>query len=356
MNPIRVGVIGYGLSAQVFHIPLLQANTKFLLKAISGSVFMEDSKVFPGVTKSKFSEILTHPEIDLVVICSPNDSHFSLVKFALENDKNVVCEKPLALTEKQSMELFDLANARNKILAVFHNRRGDSDFLTVQQAIAEGKVGQVTYYESNFDRSRPNVGQKWKEKAGAGVGTLYDLGSHLIDQALCLFGAPAQVNAHLGEQREGASNIDFFQVQLLYNCGLVVNLRSSSFAFASSHKTLLMGKKATLILTGEDPQEKQLANGIRCQDEIYGTGGVQAKLVTARGQLEILPASKGNYPQFYEVLSEKIISSFENPFFGMQTGSQALPCLLADAKQASKVLRVIELASLSHQSGKRITF
>ncbi len=189
---IGVGIAGFGLSGSVFHAPLLDFLSDYEIKAIMTSSSQEKVRRERPEVKvvSHFKELLTVPGVDLVILALPNDLHFPLAKEALLQGKHLVLEKPFVPSSQEGRELIDLAKAQSRVLTVFHNRRFDSDYLTIKQLIETDTLGEVTYFESHFDRFKAEVDSRWKEQDRPGGGILFDLGSHLIDQALCLFGSP----------------------------------------------------------------------------------------------------------------------------------------------------------------------
>ena len=196
--------------------------------------------------------------LDLVVITSPNNLHFEHAYAALSHDKHVVVEKPFVLTESEGKTLIDLAERRQKILTVYQNRRWDADFLTIQRLIQENTLGEIYYFESRFDRFRPEVKNRWKEDDMPGSGILWDLGVHLMDQALLLFGLPTYVFADLAYQRPGAKTIDYFRVLLDYPTGLKVSLGASNLCLKSGPKFVIHGTRGSFVKFGTDPQEASL--------------------------------------------------------------------------------------------------
>lgn len=210
-DAIRVGLVGYGYASKTFHAPLISGTSGLALTMVSSSDAAKVHADWPGVkVVSAASELLDDPEIDLVVIATPNDTHFPLAKAALEAGKHVVVDKPFTVTLSQARELESLAKHCGRVLSVFHNRRWDSDFLTVRTLINEGQLGEVCYFESHFDRFRPQVRQRWREQAGPGSGIWYDLGPHLLDQAVALFGLPVSITVDLAQLRPGAQSTDYF--------------------------------------------------------------------------------------------------------------------------------------------------
>ncbi|GHK51188.1 hypothetical protein KPZU09_09240 [Klebsiella pneumoniae] len=182
-DAIRVGLVGFGYASKTFHAPLIGGTPGMALKAVASSDADKVHADWPGVkVMSAPGDLLDDPDIDLVVIATPNDTHFPLAKAALEAGKHVVVDKPFTVTLSQARELESLAKHCGRILSVFHNRRWDSDFLTVSALINEGQLGEVCYFKSHFDRFRPQVRQRWREQAGPGSGIWYDLAPHLLDR------------------------------------------------------------------------------------------------------------------------------------------------------------------------------
>ena len=212
---IRVGVIGYGYASKTFHAPLIAGTAGMALAAISSS---DESKVkadWPNVdVVADPKRLFNDPNIDLIVIPTPNDTHFPLAKAALEAGKHVVVDKPFTVTLSQARELDALARSYGRLLSVFHNRRWDSDFLTLKALLADGALGEVAYFESHFDRFRPQVHDRWREQGGPGSGIWYDLAPHLLDQAVNLFGLPVSLTVDLAQLRPGAQSTDYFHAVL----------------------------------------------------------------------------------------------------------------------------------------------
>ena len=202
-NPITSGIIGYGLSGRVFHAPFIHHSPSFELKKIAQRSSDSSRLDYPEVDAVRsHTDILNDPGIELVVVATPNEHHFQMAKDALTAGKHVIIEKPFASTLSETQELIELAQTVSKQLFVFHNRRWDGDFKTVKQVIENGLLGEIVTYEAHYDRYKPELNAKpWKEIEGPGSGILYDLGTHIIDQAVCLFGAPQSVSAQLLRQR-----------------------------------------------------------------------------------------------------------------------------------------------------------
>ena len=260
---IRVGLIGYGFSGKTFHAPLIMAEPNLVLTAIASS---DAAKV-----RADFAEIVIHADpqsliaaadIDLVVIATPNDTHAPLARAAIAAGKHVVVDKPFTLNLDEARDLVALAAQREVLLSVFHNRRWDSDFLTIRAAIEEGIVGDVTHFESHFDRYRPLVRDRWRERAGVGSGVWFDLGPHLVDQALQLFGLPDRIRGSLATQRVGAVTDDWAHAVLDYGDRRVV-LQAIMLAAGGTQRFTVHGTAASITKRLADRQEGQLIAGMR---------------------------------------------------------------------------------------------
>lgn len=197
-DSIRVGLIGYGYASKTFHAPLIAGTPGMALAAVSSSDATKVHADWPSVpVVSEPKHLFNDPNIDLIVIPTPNDTHFPLAKAALEAGKHVIVDKPFTVTLSQARELDALAKSFGRVLSVFHNRRWDSDFLTVKALLNEGTLGEILFFESHFDRFRPQVRNRWREQAGPGSGIWYDLAPHLLDQAVNLFGLPVSMTVDL---------------------------------------------------------------------------------------------------------------------------------------------------------------
>ncbi|MFP5356578.1 MAG: oxidoreductase, partial [Gemmatimonadota bacterium] len=242
-DPLNVALVGYGFAGRVFHAPLIAAVSGLrLYGVVSGQGELvrshwPEARVYP-----ELSAALADPAVDLVVLATPNVLHAEQAHAALDAGKHVVVDKPFTVTVAEAESLVAHAERAEKVLSVFHNRRWDSDFLTVRKLIAEGALGEVTYFESRFDRYRPVVRDRWRERAGAGAGLWYDLGPHLVDQALQLFGAPLDMTADLAIQREGAQVDDYFHVVLRYS-RLRVVLHASMLVAANDLRFAVHGTR-----------------------------------------------------------------------------------------------------------------
>lgn len=250
------------------------------------------------------AELLAHPQVELVVVASPSASHFEVARAALLAHKHVVVDKPFALTVAEADELIEIAKRNGCVLSVFQNRRWDGDYLTVRGCIEEGWLGAIRYYEARYDRFRPQVRPVWREQAGAGSGILYDLGAHLIDQALQLFGLPQTVTADLLSQREGAQAVDYFHLQLHYE-PLRAVLHGSMLAAGPGPHFTVHGEGGSFLKYGMDPQEEQLKAGGKPGMAHWGADAPEnyGRLFLADGSNRTVATMPGCYEQFYTALT-----------------------------------------------------
>ncbi|GGE25784.1 oxidoreductase [Marinithermofilum abyssi] len=342
---IRVGLVGYGLSGAVFHAPLIESVEGLKLVSVVSSRPEAVHRDYPGVSVfPALDQMLENgEEIDLVVIATPNTSHYEYAKQALTKGKHVVVEKPFTITTREAEELIELARENDVLLSVYQNRRWDNDFLTVRSLLEEGLLGELAVYEAHYDRYRPQVRDRWREREGEGSGMLYDLGSHLIDQALFLFGRPQAVTADLGAQRKKGTVVDYFHLNLDYGT-LKVILHSGSLVKKQGPRFQLHGEKGSFIKYGLDPQENQLKQGKRPGDEGYGedTEDQYGQLALELNGLCVdgkVPTLPGRYQSFYEGIYQSIVSGQVPP---------------VTAEEARDTIRVIELAMQSHEEKRTI--
>ena len=330
-DAIRVGLIGYGYASKTFHAPLISGTPGMTLAAVSSS---DEKKVladWPTVQVVAAPQALfSDPNIDLVAIPTPNDTHFPLAKAALEAGKHVVVDKPFTVTLSQARELEAIAKSEGRLLSVFHNRRWDSDFLTVKSLINEGLLGEVGYFESHFDRYRPQVRQRWREQGGPGSGIWYDLAPHLLDQVVNLFGLPVSMQVDLAQLRPGSQSTDYFHAVLAWPQRRVV-LHGTLVAAAETARFIIHGSRGSYVKYGLDPQEERLKSGERLPQEDWGYDMRDGLLTRAEGE-EITEASwltlPGNYPAYYAAIRDALNGVGVNP---------------VPASQAIQIMELIEL-------------
>ena len=290
---IGVAVIGFGLAGQVFHAPFVSAVPGLKLEAIVQRKGDEASKAYPSARILRsVEEALGDAKVQLIVVGTPNETHFALAKQALLAGKHVVIDKPFAATSVEAKELKELAEKKGLVLAPFHNRRWDGDFLTVRKLLAENAVGRLVTYESHFDRFRPEPRENtWKEGANAANGLLMDLGPHLVDQALALFGPPSGITASVRKDRDKTDIEDAFDITLEYpghsGHGLRAHCRSSMLACDAAPRFLLHGTKGSFKKYGLDPQEPTLLGGAKVPR--MGEGEWLAEPESAWGTLTVAP-------------------------------------------------------------------
>ncbi len=337
---IRTGVIGYGLGGMAFHAPLVDAVPELELAAVATSRADAVHERYPDVAVTSAEALIADPGIALVVISTPNDSHFPLARAALEAGKHVVIDKPFTIRSEEGEVLIALAAARGLVLSAFHNRRWDADFLTVQELLASGRLGEVTLYEGRWDRYRPEVTTLWRDVPEAGSGMLADLGPHLIDQALVLFGMPEALSADVAVQRVGARTDDYFDLTFYY--GLRRVLLSASRLIASPRPRFAVhGTEANFVKYGLDPQEPLLKIGGSANDPGYGVDpeANYGTLTLGDGTREIIPSERGDYRLYYSGVANAI-----------QTGAPP-PVTAEDAVTG---LKLMELARESAREGRRV--
>lgn len=347
---IRTGIIGYGLSGRVFHAPFIDVIDGFELTKISTSnadrIALAKER-YPSTTIVDGAQnIIDDPNIDLVIVTSPNIDHYTWAKKALLADKHVVVEKPFTVTVKEADELIELAEAKNKILTVYHNRRFTSDTKTVKKILESGILGEITDYETHFDRYRkePRGRGAWREQDLPGSGIFYDLGSHLIDQALWFFGKPQSLTANINIQRLWAKTDDSFDLRLHYPT-FTATIKSGMICRIPGPTYMLHGTNGSFIKYGLDVQEATLDGGAKPvgpewgkePENIWGTIDVDYKGVNINGKVE---SENGDYREYFENLRDAINGEAE---------------ITVKASEARDVIKIIELAFQSSKEKRTIT-
>lgn len=338
--PIRVGVIGFGFVSKTFHVPLLQATDGYRITAVSSSRPGDVMGVLPDVeVVADPKSLASHPDIDLVVIASPNETHAPLAEMAMRAGRNVVVDKPFTITVEEARRLAAIAREKKVILSVFQNRRWDSDFLTVRDAIHGDLLGRIVLFESRIDRYRPEVRDRWREIPGPGAGLLYDLAPHLIDQTLVLFGIPDTVQTTLAKQRRGAKTDDFFQLVLRYG-EMVAMLGAGSLISGGSARLAVHGDRASFVKQRPDIQEDQLRAGVVPGSPDWGLDPDEATLYDgATGETRTQQAARGDQRGYYVALREALLGAGPNP---------------VSPEQGGTVMAIIEAALRSEKEGRRV--
>lgn len=333
--PLNVALVGYGYVGKTFHAPLIGATPGLVLHTVVSSDPVKVAADHPEAkVVARLDDALANPAIDLVVIATPNDLHAPQGQTALAAGKHVVIDKPFTVTLDEARALIASAETHDRLLSVFHNRRWDADFLTLKSLIAEGALGEVTQYESHFDRFRPVVRDRWRERAGPGAGAWFDLGPHLLDQALQLFGLPLAVNADIGVQRQGAGADDYFHVTLRYPT-LRVILHGSLLAAAADLRMAVHGTKGSFVKLGLDAQEDALKRGLTPADEGFGVDPRPGTLTRAEGDAltsETVQGRRGDYAAYYAGVRDAILTGAANP---------------VPAREALQVMELLDLAARS---------
>ncbi|HDJ1439073.1 TPA: oxidoreductase [Serratia rubidaea] len=313
---LRVGLVGYGYASKTFHAPLIAGTPGLELAAVVSSDAGKVHADWPALpVVSEPQALFNDPTLDLIVIPTPNDTHYPLAQQALAAGKHVVVDKPFTVTLSQARALQQQAQQRGLLLSVFHNRRWDSDFLTLKTLLQEGSLGEVVYFESHFDRFRPQVRQRWREQGGAGSGIWYDLGPHLIDQALQLFGKPQTLFVDLGQLRPGSQSVDYFHALLQYGKRRVV-LHASMLAAAEGPRYIVHGTQGSYIKYGLDPQEDRLKAGDRLPQADWGYDMRDGVVTLSRDDVlaeQPLLTLPGNYPAYYAAIRDAINGDGVNP-------------------------------------------
>ena len=317
MKKITTGLIGFGMGGQVFHAPLLAGDGGFALKAVSGRRFADFAGDYPGTLQLCSEAIIADADIELVVITTPNATHGALARSALLAGKHVVVDKPFCLSSLEAQQLVDLARERGLLLTVFQNRRRDGDFLTVKQLLRDGTLGAPVSFESNFHRYRIAIRDSWKEDQMSGGGLLWDIGAHLVDQAIELFGVPAGWSGDFRRTRPGAQTPDDIEIRLDYRPGLRVTLRAAMVRAWPGPRFVVNGLAGSFVKYGKDPQEQALQAGKALSDNDWGCDDPAlwgSLLLPREGREERrLPTLAGAYPAFYRIVSQAIRSGTPPP-------------------------------------------
>lgn len=339
---IHAAVVGFGLGGKVFHAPFLNAVEGVELTAILQRHGEEAARAYPRthIVRS-LSELLALPELDLVAITTPPATHFDLARQCLEANKHVVIDKPFVATSDQARQLIELARSRDLVLAVYQNRRLDGDFLTLRKLFASGELGRLVSMESRFERYRSELLplQAWKEEDLPGNGLVHDIGAHLVDQSLVLFGTPQAVFADVRYDREGTLVNDGFAIHLRYP-RMRVSLYSTLLAAAPGPRFAVHGTRGSYVKYGLDPQENALRNGAVLGAPHWGEEpeSLWGKLTTVENGVVTerrLPTLPGDYRPYYENVRDAI---------------RGTAPLAVTAEQGWRTIRMLELAiDSSHQ-------
>jgi scyllo-inositol 2-dehydrogenase (NADP+) len=330
---IKTVLIGFGFAAKVFHLPHLVHSDKYeVVGVVSRSgASREHSDVSHVPVYETLEEAFSHSEATLYIITTPSDRHYDMLKQCILAGKDVLVEKPAFLTVQEGEELIQLAQNSESVVSVHQNRRWDGDFLTIQKLLYEETLGDWKVLESRFDRFRPVTRNRWREQPGLGSGILNDLGSHLIDQALVLFGEPDTIYAEVMTQRENGQTDDGFFIVFHYGERRVY-LRSNSFINSNYPRFELHGLKGSFVKYGLDKQEPQLVDGTFYQGKEKEVG------IIYREDTTDVTIESGGYDHFFSLLADGLAS--RKPVVSLE--------------EALKVTRMIELTRISSEEGRMI--
>jgi scyllo-inositol 2-dehydrogenase (NADP+) len=340
---LKVGLMGYGFAGETFHAPVIEHCGRATVSAIATGKPERAQADYPNATiVEDFDALLALGELDCIVIATPNDTHFDLARKALEAGRNVVVDKPVTLSGADAKTLAELAQTRGLLFAPFHNRRWDGDFMTVRALIESGRLGRVTHYESHFDRFRPKVPQRWREEASRGGGLLFDLGPHLIDQALALFGRPQTIFASVKAHRDHASAPDYVHLLLGYEDKEIV-LHATALAALEPPRFAIHGTRGSYVKTGLDVQEDQLKAGLRPGNPEFGRNppGLIREVDGDHDLRQEFATRDGAYAEFYRALAASVLEGKPFP---------------VTSQDAVDVMTIIDIAIRSNAEGRRLDF
>ncbi|MHA7879327.1 MAG: Gfo/Idh/MocA family protein [Saccharospirillum sp.] len=345
--PIRCGLIGYGLSGRVFHAPFISMLEAFTLQAVVTRSGQQVHERYPDARiETDSSAVFRATDIDLVIITAPNDLHAPLANEALEAGKHVLLEKPAVTRFSEMRTLAQRAREHSRILSVYQNRRFDGDFLHLKRLIEDDTLGQLKHLDVRFDRFRPTPQQRWREQPGEGTGIFWDLGPHLLDQALTLLGPPDTLQANLNTLRAGGQTTDWFDVHLAYP-GIEVVLGSTPFEPGPMRRFNARFTGGSWQCWGLDPQEEALRAGQMPWEAHYPSAGAaqHAERYAVQPDGEVLRTDDapepGHYRHYYQALADAI------------TGRGPVPVSVEDA---NALIYGLELAEHSSRLGQRLAW
>ncbi|MDE2404597.1 MAG: oxidoreductase [Sphingomonadales bacterium] len=336
---LGVGLIGYGLAGKVFHAPFVAATPGLSLRAVVSRDAAKVHADWPGVTVAPdVAGLLALPGIDLVIVASPDHCHAGDARAALAAGRHVLVDKPFATSLDEARAVAAAADAVGRMLTVFHNRRWDADFLTLRALVEDGRFGDIVHFESHFDRWRPEPPAVWKEAREAG--SWQDLGPHLVDQALCLFGRPQAVTADIATMRAGAPGPDWFHVILHYD-GMRAILHSSKLAADHGLRFAVHGTGGSWIKHGLDPQEAAIVAGMAVDDAAMGIDDRPGAFTPAdpHATPQATAGRRGDYARFWRELAAALRGQGDNP---------------VTAAEGLAVMEVLETALLSARQRRTI--
>lgn len=343
-SPVKTGLIGYGLGGKCFHAPFI-ANTPLLqLSSVVERKTNESPERYPWVKVVRsVEELLSDDSLELIVVTTPNNTHFPLAKQALLAGKNVVVDKPMTVTTDEAKELMALAKEKNKVLSVYQNRRYASDGRTIKKLLDSKVLGDVFEFESQFNRFRPDLKDSWKEIPVPGSGILYDLGAHLIDQALSLFGLPKTITADIRKQRVGTKADDYFDIRMDYGFTKVI-MKAGMLVREQGPRYMIHGTKGSFIKYGDDPQDADARAGMMPDNPKWGlepeeSYGLLNADINGENVKKKIPSEKGDFTIYYQQLADTLVNGAP---------------LKEKPEHGYNVIRIIELAAESNQQKRTL--
>jgi predicted dehydrogenase len=345
---IDVGLIGFGLAGRAFHAPVIRAVPGLRLAAILQRSGGEAAEQYPDVRIVRnLDELLSIESLRLIVIATPNDTHYSFAKQCLAAGRDVVVDKPFTTTLAEASELANLAKRLGRLLTVYQNRRFDGDFQAIIQLVSGGTLGRIVRFETSYDRFRPQLRPgAWREKRGPGAGILFDLGPHLIDHAFVLLGLPEAITADVRIERDDAVTDDAFDILLRYPGGTRAVLRSTMLAASPRSRFVVHGTRGGYSKHSFDPQEANLRRGYIPQEEPWGkepeeNWGVLTLYHGTNVTERRIPSATGDYRDFYANVRDAILGK---------------AALAVTPQQALNVMRALELSRISSEQGRTISW
>jgi predicted dehydrogenase len=320
-EPIKTGLLGFGMSGRIFHAPFLHAHPGFSFSAVTERSQKKVQKIYPQVKSyNSAEEMIDDPELELIVINSPNDTHFDYAKDSLLAGKHVLIEKPFATSVAEAKQLFALAKGQDRYVMAYQNRRWDSDFQSVKRIVESKRLGKLIEVHIRFDRYRPLIESKpFKELLVPGSGLAYNMGQHLLDQAISLFGKPKQFRKTTGVNRAESKVDDYVFFHLMYPDDLNVFIHTSLLVARSLPAFVIHGVNGSYIKERTDVQEKQLDQGISPLDKNYGieNAGDEGELTLmdtdSKKTSFSVPAEKGNYRYLFDAVYDQIRNNQSYP-------------------------------------------
>ncbi|HUE56195.1 MAG TPA: oxidoreductase [Candidatus Udaeobacter sp.] len=338
---IDVGLIGFGLAGRAFHAPVIRAVPDLRLAAILERKGNEAAEKYPDIRIVRsLDELLAMKKIRLIVIATPNDTHYSFARQCLEAGRDVVVDKPFAATLEEAKALVEMAKETGRVLTVYQNRRYDGDFHAIRRLVADGTLGRIVRFETSYDRYRPQLKPgAWRETSRPGSGILFDIAPHLIDHALVLFGLPEAVTADVRIERENAVADDAFDIMLHYSNGMRAVLRSSILAAAPRPRFVVLGTQGSFVKQTFDPQENNLRRGYVPNDTAWGAEPEEnwGVLTVAAGdsfEQRRIPSANCDYRDYYSNVRDALLGRAR---------------LAVTPEWALDVMRLLELARQSSE-------